>query len=80
MRQAGWTALHHAAAGCGVAVRMGRKSYDRSLAWRIIYLLLGANAWTSPLTPIQVAEQMEVEHTPVGIKYIRACLLLVRRV
>ena len=48
---------------------MGHKSYDRSLAWRIIYLMLGANAGTSPLMPIQVAEHMEAEHTPVGIKY-----------
>jgi hypothetical protein len=52
----------------------GRKSYDRSWAWRIVYLALGTAAGAGPLTPIQVVEQMEVEHTPVGIKYVRACL------
>ena len=52
----------------------GRKSYDRGLAWRIVYLSLGTLAGISALTPTQVKDQMEAEHMPVGIRYVRACI------
>ena len=52
----------------------GRKSYDRGWAWRIVYLSLGTLAGISALTPTQVKDQMEAEHMPVGIRYVRACM------
>ena len=54
---------------------MGRVSYDRSWAWRIVYLSLGTLAGsTSELPPHELVQQMETENTPVGIKYVKACL------
>ena len=53
---------------------MGHKSYDRSWAWRIVYLSLGTLAGVSALTPKEVVDQMKAEHMPVGIDYVRSCL------
>ena len=54
---------------------MGRVSYDRSWAWRIVYLSLGTLAGsTSELPPEEVVRHMSVENTPVGIRYVRSCL------
>eukprot|EP01043_Picozoa_sp_COSAG02_P016747 COSAG02_NODE_743_length_17764_cov_9.908916_7_plen_370_part_00 len=53
---------------------MGRKSYDRGWAWRIIYLSLGTLAGLDALAPQEVVDQMAAEHMPVGIDYVRSCL------
>ena len=54
---------------------MGRAAYDRSWAWRIVYLALGTLAGsTSELPPHEVVKQMEAENTPVGIRYVNSCL------
>jgi hypothetical protein len=56
-------------------LEMGRKSYDASVAWRIVYLSLGTlAAAASPLTPLEVVRKMEEEGSPVGIKYVEACM------
>ena len=38
-------------------VTMGRVSYDRSWAWRIVYLSLGTLAGVDALTPKEVGEK-----------------------
>ena len=52
--------------------KKGRKSYDRSWAWRIVYLSLGTLAGISAPAPTQVEDHVEMEHTPAGINYARA--------
>jgi hypothetical protein len=56
-------------------LEMGRISYDRGWAWRIVYLSLGTlAAAASPLTPLEVVRKMEEENTPVGIRYVKSCI------